>query len=111
MTLVVVVIAAIPFLIVAWLVAAIRQVLFLKMARRRPKRSPRIFLLSPANCSGRRAQLVLSPNAQFTVARDLRSRERRHDRRPLQLRQRSVLSGQARVCERGLRIPRIQPIP
>ncbi|HEX2460584.1 MAG TPA: hypothetical protein VHJ58_10590, partial [Vicinamibacterales bacterium] len=44
------------------------------MARRRPKHSPRIFLLSPANCSGRRAQLVLSPNAQFAVARDLRSR-------------------------------------
>src|SRR5262245_50427941 len=44
------------------------------MARRRPKHSSRIFLLSPANCSGRRAQLVLSPNAQFAVARDLRSR-------------------------------------
>jgi hypothetical protein len=44
------------------------------MARRRPKHSPRIFLLSPANCSGRRAQIVLSPNAQFAVARDLRSR-------------------------------------
>ncbi len=44
------------------------------MARRRPKHPPRIFLLSPANCSGRRAQLVLSPNAQFAVARDLRSR-------------------------------------
>lgn len=43
------------------------------MARQRPKHSPRIFLLSPANCSGRRAQLVLSPNAQFAVARDLRS--------------------------------------
>jgi hypothetical protein len=44
------------------------------VARRRPTQCSRIFLLSPANCSGRRAQLVLSPNAQFGVARDLRSR-------------------------------------
>ena len=35
---------------------------------------PRIFLLSPANCSGRRAQLMLMPDAQFTLARALRSR-------------------------------------
>jgi hypothetical protein len=32
----------------------------------------RVFLLSPANCSGRRAQQALSPNAQFDVAVRLR---------------------------------------
>ena len=36
---------------------------------------PRIFLLSPADCSGRRAQLILAPDAQFTLARELRSRQ------------------------------------
>ena len=36
--------------------------------------SPRIFLLSPANCSGTRAKQILSPNAQFSLAVDLRSR-------------------------------------
>jgi hypothetical protein len=35
----------------------------------------RIFLLSPANCGGRRAQLVLSPRADFPLARELRSAE------------------------------------
>jgi hypothetical protein len=35
----------------------------------------RIFLLSPANCNGRRAKQVLSPDAQFALARQLRSRE------------------------------------
>ena len=45
------------------------------MARRRSKTPPRIFLLSPANCSGRRAQLVLAPNAQFALARELQSRQ------------------------------------
>jgi hypothetical protein len=45
------------------------------MALRRPKVPPRIFLLSPANCSGRRAQLMLMPAAQFTLARELRSRQ------------------------------------
>ncbi len=34
----------------------------------------RIFLLSPANCSGTRAKQVLSPNAQFALAAELRSR-------------------------------------
>lgn len=34
---------------------------------------PRIFLLSPANCSGRRAQTVLSPSARFDLAVRLRS--------------------------------------
>jgi hypothetical protein len=35
----------------------------------------RVFLLSPANCNGRRAQQALSPNAQFDVAQRLRGRE------------------------------------
>src|SRR3954471_6150873 len=35
--------------------------------------SPRIFLLSPANCGGRRAQQALSPNARFALASALRS--------------------------------------
>jgi hypothetical protein len=34
----------------------------------------RIFLLSPANCSGTRAKQILSPNAQFALACALRSR-------------------------------------
>jgi hypothetical protein len=33
----------------------------------------RIFLLSPANCNGRRARQALSPNATFALARALRS--------------------------------------
>jgi hypothetical protein len=33
----------------------------------------RIFLLSPANCRGRRAQQVLSPGARFALAEQLRS--------------------------------------
>jgi hypothetical protein len=35
-------------------------------------RAARVFLLSPANCSGRRAQQALSPDAQFDVAVRLR---------------------------------------
>src|SRR5919107_6022605 len=35
----------------------------------------RIFLLSPANCGGVRAQMVLSPAAQFALARQLRTAE------------------------------------
>jgi len=35
---------------------------------------PRVFLLSPAHCGGRRAQQMLSPNARFALAVDLRSR-------------------------------------
>lgn len=35
---------------------------------------PRVFLLSPANCSGRRAQLMVSPSAGFALARQLQSR-------------------------------------
>ncbi len=33
----------------------------------------RVFLLSPANCGGRRANQVMSPNAQFGLAEELRS--------------------------------------
>jgi hypothetical protein len=36
-------------------------------------RNFRIFLLSPANCGGRRAQQVLSPRAGFALAEQLRS--------------------------------------
>ena len=35
----------------------------------------RIFLLSPANCSGQRAQLLLSPTAGFDLAKRLQSRQ------------------------------------
>jgi hypothetical protein len=35
--------------------------------------SSRVFLLSPANCRGRRAQQVLSPKATFSVAARLRT--------------------------------------
>jgi hypothetical protein len=34
----------------------------------------RVFLLSPANCSGTRAKQILSPRAQFPLALELRSR-------------------------------------
>lgn len=34
---------------------------------------PRLFLLSPANCGGRRAKQALSPNATFALAAALRS--------------------------------------
>ena len=34
----------------------------------------RIFLLSPANCGGPRARQVMSPNAQFALALEVRSR-------------------------------------
>jgi len=37
--------------------------------------SSRIFLLSPANCSGIRARQILSPNARFELAVALRSRK------------------------------------
>jgi hypothetical protein len=35
----------------------------------------RIFLLSPASCSGRRARMILSPKASFDLARRVRSGE------------------------------------
>ena len=34
--------------------------------------SPRIFLLSPVNCAGKRARQLMSDAAQFTLARELR---------------------------------------
>src|SRR4029079_19383512 len=40
--------------------------------RRAPHESGRIFLLSPANCSGLRARMALSERAQFDLARRLR---------------------------------------
>jgi hypothetical protein len=43
------------------------------MAKRRIKTPSRVFLLSPANCSGRRAQLMLSPRAGFGLARELQT--------------------------------------
>jgi hypothetical protein len=43
--------------------------------RPRSRRLPRVFLLSPANCNGVRARLAMSPVAQFSVARQLRSTE------------------------------------
>ena len=36
---------------------------------------PRVFLLSPANCGGERAGLLLGPRAQFDLARRLRAGE------------------------------------
>ena len=36
---------------------------------------PRVFLLSPANCSGTRGKQVLSPKAEFALACELRSRK------------------------------------
>jgi hypothetical protein len=39
------------------------------------KRKGRIFLLSPAHCGGERARLLVNPNAQFELARRLRSSE------------------------------------
>jgi hypothetical protein len=39
------------------------------------QRPPRIFLLSPAHCGGRRAKQVLSPHASFALAAQLRSPE------------------------------------
>ena len=45
---------------------------------KRPRKIPaeeirRVFLLSPANCNGRRAQMVMSERAQFALARQLRT--------------------------------------
>ena len=40
--------------------------------RKRPRVPPRIFLLSPANCGGPRAKMVVSPNARFELAQRLR---------------------------------------
>ena len=40
-----------------------------------PRKSQRIFLLSPAYAGGRRAQMILSERAQFELAKKLRSKE------------------------------------
>jgi hypothetical protein len=40
-----------------------------------PTNSPRIFLLSPANCAGLRARMVMSERASFPLAVRLRTRE------------------------------------
>jgi hypothetical protein len=45
------------------------------MKRRRRREPGRIFLLSPANCNGPRAKMVLSERAQFDLAARLRSDE------------------------------------
>jgi hypothetical protein len=45
------------------------------MPRRKVHRASRVFLLSPANCSGTRARIILSPRAEFALARQLRTRE------------------------------------
>jgi len=37
--------------------------------------TPRVFILSPANCGGSRARQALSPRAQFALADALRSPE------------------------------------
>ncbi|HEY4130657.1 MAG TPA: hypothetical protein VGM50_08560, partial [Gemmatimonadaceae bacterium] len=34
----------------------------------------KVFLLSPARCDGRRAQVLINPNAAFALAESLRSR-------------------------------------
>ena len=44
------------------------------MARRK-RVTPRVFLLSPANCRGIRGQMVASPNARFALAQQLQSSE------------------------------------
>jgi hypothetical protein len=46
-----------------------------KARRSKAKRSGRIFLLSPANCSGPRAKIVLSERATFDLAVRLRSEQ------------------------------------
>jgi hypothetical protein len=45
------------------------------MAKRRVRPQPRVFLLSPANCGGVRAGMVMSPTAQFSLARQMREPE------------------------------------
>ena len=53
----------------------------------------RVFLLSPADCSGERAQLLLRPQAQFELARELQS--------PLGARLRDVFSFMSGLYFRG----------
>ncbi len=44
-------------------------------SRQQPTRMSQIFLLSPANCGGRRASMVMSERATFDFAAQLRTRE------------------------------------
>ena len=44
-------------------------------AYRYPMSSGALFLLSPANCGGERAKLLFNPDAQFDLARQVRSRD------------------------------------
>lgn len=44
-----------------------------RVSRASPAVASRVFLLSPANCGGERAQLLLRPQAQFPLAIELRS--------------------------------------
>src|SRR5262249_55103265 len=54
--------------------AATRKAAVRRTSVRRPKPvapPSRVFLLSPANCGALRAQMMLKPNAQFDLARQL----------------------------------------
>ncbi|MBI4265463.1 MAG: hypothetical protein HY657_13915 [Acidobacteria bacterium] len=42
---------------------------------RRTRMISRVFLLSPANCSGNRGRMIVSPRAEFPLARQLRTRD------------------------------------
>jgi hypothetical protein len=46
-----------------------------KRRRTKPRSSGRVFLLSPANCSGPRAKMLLSERAQFDLAARLRGEQ------------------------------------
>jgi hypothetical protein len=45
------------------------------MTRARGRAASRVFLLSPANCGGIRARLIMSPGAQFELAQQIRRAE------------------------------------
>ena len=99
-------IAALPFVVAGWLISWARRASAPHAdASARPQggqarqaRHPsRVFLLSPANCGGLRARMMLSPTAQFDAGAAAAERRRRAARRGLQLRQRPVLPRQARV--------------
>ena len=45
------------------------------MASSTTSRRPRVFLLSPANCRGARGRMIVSPQAEFALARQLRQRQ------------------------------------
>ena len=85
-------------LLVLIAVAAVRPA---RLADRRPLRSallmPRVFLLSPANCGGIRAQDGHVGRRAVRAGAAAARRRRRAARRRLQLRQRPVLPRQARL--------------